>query len=110
MSSLQEHNFTAPCAGAPPWLVIDASLPNMFEGVGAAEDAEFAAARRVRAPRHGFWGPSNTRHTRYSHGPPITFLRARIARAGSRRSSRSRRCSRSELGLYPIVALEKQSP
>jgi hypothetical protein len=57
-------------AGPPPWLVVDASLPNMFEGVGAAEDAESAAARRVRAPRNGFWGPGNIRRAKLFPRPP----------------------------------------
>ena len=31
-----------PLAGETPWLVLDASLPNQFEGLNAAEDSEFA--------------------------------------------------------------------
>ena len=29
-------------AAAPPYVIVDASLPNQFEGLGPSEDAEFA--------------------------------------------------------------------
>eukprot|EP01050_Picozoa_sp_SAG11_P003443 SAG11_NODE_194_length_12858_cov_28.436946_1_plen_637_part_00 len=34
-------------AGAVPWVVVDASLPNMFEGFGVVEDAEFAEVAEI---------------------------------------------------------------
>ena len=36
-------------AAARPWVVVDASMPNMFDGIGTAENAEFAEVAEIEA-------------------------------------------------------------